>query len=356
MRPAEVHRLLRLRTRDQPVEEARREPIPATHAIDDVQLRRRRHIRLAVDPGDRRPAVVTRRVHLTQRRRDDLDVRVLRRHVADHREERTRVELVRGRHLWSGNAESELQVFLVADEHVHVLDDALDHGLRLRAAAPDVPELRAIVEVERRDRTCRVCRLHPLDDEFTRGVRQRREDAAAVKPLHATREDRVPVDVARLELRSGFVRAVVEHDGRADAMPAIAVDGPHVRPIHAIVLEPHIERLHTHRAHALRDEVTDGIVDHRADDAGLEPERIREVRRAVELAAAHVNRALGRLPKRNQARVEAMDEGAERYEIERGVLPQVQAVRHECASVGGVGHSVWKVPSLSSRRYVWAPK
>ena len=81
------------------------------------------------------------------------------------------------------------------------------------------------------------------------GFGERREDAAAVEPAHAAAEDRVPVEVARLQLRGGLVGAVVEDDRRAHAVAAIAVDGGHVRPADAVVLEALVERRDPHRAH-----------------------------------------------------------------------------------------------------------
>ena len=48
----------------------------------------------------------------------------------------------------------------------------------------------------------------------------------------------------------------------------------------------------------------------------------------VELAAADVDLALGRLAERDDARVEAVHQRAERHEIERAVLPNIEAVIH----------------------------
>jgi hypothetical protein len=99
----------------------------------------------------------------------------------------------------------------------------------------------------------------------------------------------LPVKVARLQLRRRFVRAVVEDDGRADALAAVAVDGGDVWAAHAVVLEPLEEGADAHRSHALRDEVADGVVDHRGDDASVHAETVGEIRGAVELAAADVD-------------------------------------------------------------------
>jgi hypothetical protein len=182
---------------------------------------------------------------------------------------------------------------------------------RLGLAAPDVPELLAVVEVEGGDGARGLGGLHASMISFARGLRQRGEDAAAVKPAHARAEDFVPVEVARLELARGLVGAVVEDHRRAHAVTLVAVDGGHVRAAHAVVLEPLVERSHAHGAHALGDQVADGIVHHRGGDAGLEAEAVGQVGRDVELAAADVDGALGGLAERDDAGVEAVDEGAE---------------------------------------------
>ena len=63
-----------------------------------------------------------------------------------------------------------------------------------------------------------------------------------MEPAHAAGEDARPVEVAGLEQRAGLVGAVVEDDGRAHAVAAIAVDGGDVGAAHAVVLEPLVER------------------------------------------------------------------------------------------------------------------
>ncbi len=50
------------------------------------------------------------------------------------------------------------------------------------------------------------------------------------------------------------------------------------------------------------------------------PKAIRQIRGDVELAAAHVDLALGRFAERNDSRVQPVDQRAERQKIERAVL------------------------------------
>ena len=188
-----------------------------------------------------------------------------------------------------------------------------------------------------------------LDDELGGRLRQRREDAAAVEPAHAAAEDRVPVEVARLEQRRGLVGAVVEDDRRADAVAAVAVDRRHVRPAGAVVLEVLVERRDAHRAHALGDQIADRVVDHRGRDAGAQAETVGQVRGDVELAAADVDRARvalrnGTTPGSRRWTRAPSDEKVERA-FGRNREPCIMRLSSPC-----------ETPSRSTRRYVCAPK
>ena len=79
------------------------------------------------------------------------------------------------------------------------------------------------------------------------------------------------------------------------------------------MLEPLVKRSHPHRPNALVDQVAYGIIDARGDHPGSQAKTIREVRGDVELAPADVNFAIRRLAKRDEARVETMDQSSERY-------------------------------------------
>ena len=98
--------------------------------------------------------------------------------------------------------------------------------------------------------------------------------------------------------------------------------------MHAVVFEVLVERLHAHRPHALGDEVADGVIDHRARDPRLQAEAIGEIGRAVEFAAADVDRARGGLAERDDAGIEAVDERAEGHKVQGAARGDVQAVFH----------------------------
>jgi hypothetical protein len=71
--------------------------------------------------------------------------------------------------------------------------------------------------------------------------------------------------------------------------------------------------------------VADGVIHHGAGDAGVQAEAIGQVGGAVELAAADVDLAFGRLAERDDARVQTIHQRAQREEIQRAVLTNIQA-------------------------------
>jgi hypothetical protein len=109
-----------------------------------------------------------------------------------------------------------------------------------------------------------------------------------------------------------LVGAVIEDYRRADAEAAVAIDGCHVGAGGAIVLEALVEGLDAHGPDALGDQVAHRIIDHGGGDAGGHAEAVRKVRGAIEFAAADVDPALGGLMEGDDARVETMDQRAER--------------------------------------------
>jgi hypothetical protein len=210
-----------------------------------------------------------------------------------------------------------------------VLDDARDDGGGAIGSPEDLPQLLAEVEIERRHRPRCVRGLHRLDDQFPRRLGQRREDPAAVEPAHAAGEDGVPIEVTGLQAGRGFVRPVIKDDGRAHSETAIAVDRRHVRARDAVVREPLVEPGDPHGAHALGDQIPDRVIDYRGDHARLQPETVGEIRRAIELASADVDRAPGGLAERDHAGVEAMHQGTKRDEVVRALRCNRQACVHE---------------------------
>src|ERR1700730_5223508 len=93
------------------------------------------HVGLTANPGHRSPTVTARGINFAQRGRDYLDLRVLLYNSIDHTEEGAGVELGGGRDLWSGDAESFLQVLFVSHEYIDILHDAPNNFDRAILAA-----------------------------------------------------------------------------------------------------------------------------------------------------------------------------------------------------------------------------
>ena len=210
----ELEGFLRRLAGQQAVEEAGREAVAAADAIDERRGRSsRRRVRLAVDPGDGAPAVPVGRVHLAQRRRDDLDLRVALDDAVHHPEEGAGIELRLGRDFRPGAcrgpsagpprcrpARRRCSTMRLSTSTARSAPPDAVHSFSRKFRSNDV------------DRAGGSRRLHAFDDQLGGRRRQRREDAAAVKPADAAAEDRVPVEVAGLEPGGGLVGAVVEHD------------------------------------------------------------------------------------------------------------------------------------------------
>src|SRR5439155_3345783 len=136
------------------------------------------------------------------------------------------------------------------------------------------------------------------------------------------------VEVARLEPGRRLVGAVVEDDGRAYADAAIAIDGGDIRAGDPIVGIALVEGRHSHRPDPIFHQFTDGIMDHRADDAGLEAEAVRQVGGDVELSAADMDTALGRFAERDDSWVQAVDKRAQRHQVQRAGRRYSQSILH----------------------------
>ena len=179
-------------------------------------------------------------------------------------------------------------------------------------AAPDIPELGAIVQIEGSDGARRLGRLHGLGDELAGGFRQCGKDSTTVKPPDPRAKDGGPIKIPGFEHGPGFVRPIIENHRRPHAEAAIAVYGGHIGAVHAIVLKMLVERLNAHGPHALRDQVSDGIIYHRGCHTRLQAKAIRQVGSAIELATTNVNLAFGGLAERNNPRIEPVNKGAQR--------------------------------------------
>jgi hypothetical protein len=155
-------------------------------------------------------------------------------------------------------AEPMLQVFFVADEDVHVLDDRLS----VATACSRPPD--AFQSFSRKFRSNDTTAPRALAARMPSMINSGVDGPSAAKmpplwkPADAAVEDGVPVEVAGRELRGGLMTPVVEHDRRPDAVPAVAVDRRHVRSAGAVMGEAFVEGPHAHRLHALGNQIADG--------------------------------------------------------------------------------------------------
>ena len=123
-------------------------------------------------------------MHFAQRGGNHLDLRMLGDDLLDHAEEGRGVKFRFGFDFRPGDAEALLQVFLVADNDVDVLEDAIQHFDGLFFAAEDVPQLGAEIEVKGDHGTRGLGGLHAFDDDLRRGRRERSENATAMEPAY----------------------------------------------------------------------------------------------------------------------------------------------------------------------------
>src|SRR6266516_1739889 len=106
-------------------------------------------------------------------------------------------------------AEASGEILLVPDHHVNVLGNLLVDRLRAFLTANALPQGGAIVEVVGNDGPVLLGFLDAFNHQRWRGVAERGEDTAGVKPAHSQlAKDVVPIEVARLELARGGIAAV----------------------------------------------------------------------------------------------------------------------------------------------------
>src|SRR5215831_21353212 len=141
-----------------------------------------------------------------------------------------------------------------------------------------------------------------------------------MKPAHPLAKDRRPVKVTRLELRCGFVRAIVKDNWWPDSITAVAVDGREVGPGDSVVLKPLVKRADPHGLDPRGDQLADGIIHHRRHHAGVEPKAVRQIGSHIVFSATDVNLALLGLAKGDNSGIQAVYDGAQRDKVQRSLL------------------------------------
>jgi len=80
--------------------------------------------------------------------------------------------------------------------------------------------------------------------------------------------------------------------------------------MHAVMFVMFVKRLYPHRPHPFSNQITNRIIDHRASEAGLEPEAIREVCGHIEFTTAYMNVTARRFAEGDHAGVQPVNQCA----------------------------------------------
>ena len=92
-----------------------------------------------------------------------------------------------------------------------------------------------------------------------------------------------------------------------------------------------VEGFDAHGAHIAVDHFANRVVNHGRDNTGVETKTVGEVGRAVVFAAADVDFALTGLAERQDASIQAVNEGTQRNKVERalfGCRNEVEFIAH----------------------------
>ncbi len=290
VRRAVFNRLLRVVEFHETELHAGRKAVAAADAVKDFEAGiLPALVEFPVVPENRAPVVLRGGDDVAQRGRGDLEIGELLHRRFDHRLESIRLD-VPGRLLaFDRETERGREVFLVADHHVHILRNFAVHFLRLLETTDGFPERRAIVQIVADNRAVFLGGLDGLDGQFRRGSRERREDAAGVKPAHTDfAEDVIPINVAGLSCEAAVLPRSGIADRAADAKAAFGeiqtvADGA----ADAVVFAPFDEvRVHAALHDEVLDQMADFVVHKRGDHGGFVAETFVQAARSVVFAAA----------------------------------------------------------------------
>src|SRR5690242_14153849 len=169
----------------------------------------------AINPGHGAPTMPVCGMHLAQGRSNDLDLRMLLAHLIYHAEKSAWVQLGFRGNLRAGDANTLLEVLLIAHQHIDMLDYAIDDFESLFMAADGVPKLFAVVQVVRDHRAGGFGGLHGLNGDLRSAIGERGENSSTVEPADTAGKDRFPIEIAGLKPGRRFIRPVIEDNRRA---------------------------------------------------------------------------------------------------------------------------------------------
>ena len=296
------------------VQQAADKPVTAPDTVEHGDLARLDDLPLPAGAEDCAPAVAVGVHHLAQGVGEDAHAGKLPARGPDHTLES--LDLPRqvapaGRRPL--DAETELEVLLVADEDVRRRRDLGEGAPQLRLAP--LPEGGAVVQVEADAAPGRLGPARELQTALARLGRQGGEEPREMHDLHALRhEDAVEVEIGRRDRAAHLARAVVLHARAARAESAVGqVELVAVAPGRSLV------ELLALDAHVARGQV---LADHPRDGAPLDEGRQHlDGQTQVRGHARHVRFRAGHLQAEGLAAVE-------RLPVERR-QPHTHARRHQ---------------------------
>ena len=87
-------------------------------------------------------------MNFTQGRGDHFDMRMFFGHIIHHAEKCGWIQFGRRFSRRSWNPETELQIFFVPDQHIHILDNLIEHRHGTVMASNNIPKLSPIIQIE----------------------------------------------------------------------------------------------------------------------------------------------------------------------------------------------------------------
>ena len=182
-------------------------------------------------------------------------------------------------------------------------------------AADGFPERVAEVQVVGDGRAVFARGVHGFHGNFGGGCGECGEDSAGMEPARAVAgaEDRLPIEIAGLDLADGSVAAVGTAGGSAHAKAALSkVEAVAHGAADAIVRDPADERgIDAALEDEVLDEAADGVVGERGGDGGAQAEAAAQAAGYVVFAAALPNLELARGVDAHVAGIEAKHDFAQ---------------------------------------------
>ena len=246
-------------------------------------------------------------------------------------------------HAFDLESERRGEVLLVPEQHVDVLDETTVHLGRALPAADRLPQRGPEVEVVRDHCPVPVGRLHRLERNLRRRLRERGEDPAAVEPADAlASEDPLPVDIAPPQLRHRRVPTIgAAHGTTHPEAPLGEVETVAYLPPDAVVGHPgQMCPLDAALIDQILDQAADGVVGERRHQCRPQPEAPLQAAGHVVLAASLPHRKRPRRRDPPLPRVESQHHLAQRDEIPAALT---------CRPDGKTAHAAVPVASRASR-------